>query len=317
MGKASQVRLFSPIYGWLRPPPLWHARPLWHGLLTIGIYTFLAILYKGCMDLPLPRMDARLQKRYLVLVRQHMNAATALAAGIHSLPQVGNSFAATQAAWRFFANDRVTPLRLVEPLRDLGRQAVAESPSPYALLVHDWSKMDYDGHTSKSDQVQLSNALDHGYEQTTALLVDATTGQPLAPMEVSVLAADGRHTTAHAEVQAPLAHLDQIRPTMQASRLWHLSKRLVHIIDREGDSLLHLRAWHADGQLFLVRADDRRVQFRGASHVLTEIVQVLRKEKAFRFVRDVEVRSQEGQLFVAETEVVLDGAAYRRQGKKK
>ena len=82
-------------------------------------------------------MERRLQKRYLGLVQQHMGAATALAAGIHALPQVGGSFAAAQAAWRFFANEEAALPRLVEPLRESGRQAAALSSSAYALLVHD------------------------------------------------------------------------------------------------------------------------------------------------------------------------------------
>src|SRR5437868_15536400 len=101
-----------------------------------------------------------------------MNTETALAAGIHALPQVGDSYAVAQAAWHVFANEETTLPRLVEPLRELGRQGATKSFSEYALLVHDWSKVGYAGHASKIDQVQLSNALDHGYELTTALLVD-------------------------------------------------------------------------------------------------------------------------------------------------
>src|SRR5687768_17208422 len=125
------------------------------------------------MIVPCPRMDERLQDRYRLLVHQHMNTATALAAGIHSLPAVGNAFAASQAAWRFFRNPHVSLPLLVEPLRELGRQGAAQSSSSYVLLVHDWSKIDYAGHRAKADQVQLSNETDHGYELTTALLVDA------------------------------------------------------------------------------------------------------------------------------------------------
>jgi hypothetical protein len=257
-------------------------------------------------------MDRRLQDRYLVLVHQHMNTATTLAAGIHALPYVGNAFAAAQAAWRFFNNKKTTLPVLVEPLRELARQSVAQSSSEYALLVHDWSKIEFAGHASKKDQVQLSHSTDHGYEMTTALLVDAATGMPLAPMELSLLAATGRHTTADAKVQPVIAHLDQILPVMQASESWGLGKRLVHIIDREADSLLHMRQWHAQGHGFLVRADDRRVEFRGASCLLTEIVPLLRQEQAFQDVRDVEIRGKKGRLFVAQTEIILDGPAWQR-----
>jgi hypothetical protein len=263
-------------------------------------------------------MEVRLQSRYLLLVEQHMHVATKLAAGIHTLPHVGDSFTAAQGAWRFFANQRATLPKLVEPLRELGRQVSARSESSYALVVHDWSKIDYAGHTSKTDQVQLSNALDFGYELTTALLVDGGNGQPLAPLELSLLASQGRHSTAAVKPLPPVTHLDQVLPVMKASRKWNLPKRSVHVIDREADSLYHLRQWHADRHLFLVRADDRRVTFRNASLLLSDVVRTLSQEGAFQDTGAVEVRGQKGRSFVAATEVVLSGPAWRRgpDGKK-
>jgi len=260
-------------------------------------------------------MDVRLQKRYVRLVMQHMNAATQLAAGIRGLPAVGNSFAATQAAWRFFSNSRVSLPALAEPLRELGCRAIGQSASDYALLVHDWSKVDYEGHISKTDQLQLSNSLDRGYELMTALLVDASTGSPLAPMELSLLASDGRHSTGSGRPQRSLPHLAQLLPTMQASRCWNIRQRLVHVIDREADSVHHFRQWEQKGHLFLVRGDDRRVEYRGRSLLLSEIVEILRKERVFQVTRDVQVRGKGGKLSIAQASVVLSGPAWHRGSK--
>jgi hypothetical protein len=239
-----------------------------------------------------------------------MNAVQAVAAGVKALPGAGRSFAATQAAWRFFANPRVALAKLVEPLRKAGRQACDESASPYALLVHDWSKLDYDGHKSKTDLTQLSQKLDWGYELTGILLVDAHDGQPLAPMGISILSADGMHTTEADEPQPREAHLEQVLPWMNASRSWGLSKPCVHVIDREGDSLKHMREWRAAGHLFLVRGDDRRVTFRNRSHLLSEIVDVLREEGAFAPHGEVTIRGRKGDKWVAEINIVLDGPAW-------
>jgi hypothetical protein len=257
-------------------------------------------------------MEVRLQRRYLLLVKQHMDSAHHLAAGIHGLPQVCDSFAAAQGAWRFFANWRVSLPLLVEPLRELGRQGCASSESRYALLVHDWSKIDFVGHKSKTDQVQLSNALDIGYEMSSALLVDAHDGQPLAPMELSLLASEGRHSTAAATPLPPVTHLDQILPVMRASRQWNLLKHVVHVIDREADSVIHLRQWDADGHLFLVRADGRRLTYRGVPQLMSEVVQTLARERKFQDTGEVEIRGKKGWSFVAETEVVLSEPAWQR-----
>ncbi len=239
-----------------------------------------------------------------------MNVVQAAAAGVKALPGTGRAFAATQAAWRFFANPRVTLAKLVEPLREAGRQACEESPSPYVLLVHDWSKLDYDGHKSKTDLTQLSQKLDWGYELTGALLVDAHDGTPLASMGISVLSAAGMHTTETDPPTPRVAHLEQVLPWMEASGSWGLSKPCVHVIDREGDSLKQMRGWHAAGHLFLVRADDRRVSFCEKSHLLSEIVGVLRGEGVFKAQGEVTIRGRKGLQWVAETEIVLDGPAW-------
>ena len=238
-----------------------------------------------------------------------MNVVQAVAAGVKALPRTGSVFAATQAAWRFFANPRVTLSKLVEPLRQIGRQACAQSASDYALVVHDWSKMDYDGHKNKKDLTQLSQKLDRGYELTGVLLVDADDGEPLAPMGISVLSADGMYTTEADTPQPRIGHLEQVLPWMEASHSWDLNKRCVHVIDREADSVKHMREWDPD-HLFLVRADDRRISFRGKSHLLSEVVKTLQAEYAFSAYGEVTIRGAKGIKWVAEADVVLDQPAW-------
>lgn len=255
-------------------------------------------------------MELRLQKRYRQLVESHINVVQAVAAGIKAIPSAGKSFAATQAAWRFFRNSNVTTMDLAEPLRDVGRQACTESTSPYALIAFDWSKMDYDGHANKTDLTQLSQELDRGYEMATALLIDAANGSPLAPMGLSVLCSHGMYSTESMLPQSPIAHLEQVLPWMERSRSWGLEKQPVFVIDREADSLKHLRAWDAAGHLFLVRADDRRLMFRGCSQLLSEVAATLQNEGGFQRYEKVSIRGQQGTQWVAETDVVLDQPAW-------
>lgn len=258
-------------------------------------------------------MERRLQKRYARLVREHMHAAQTVAAGLSALPGVNRAFASTQAAWRFYANGSVTLPQLIEPLRASGRQALDEGRETaadgegFVLLVHDWCKLDYSGHTSKADQVQLSHSQDIGYDLYTALLVDADRGSPLCPMEQELKAADGVHTTRHERRGRPRQHLDQILPTMQASRGWGLGRRIVHIIDREADSLFHWRKWAQRGHLFVVRIrDDRCVKWNGQSWKVPQIARKLWEDGAFREMRQVEFHGKPARQFVAEAQVVLD-----------
>src|SRR5260370_31981021 len=122
---------------------------------------------------------------------------------------------------------------------------------PFALLIHDWSKLAFA--PPKRAQVQLTHATDVGYELTTALLVSADDGSPLAPMEMHLKTARGVLSTRH---RAPkdVPHLDQVLPTMNAAHTWDLPQPLVHVIDREADSVDHYRQWEQATDKFLVRA---------------------------------------------------------------
>lgn len=263
-------------------------------------------------ELQLPPLEPRLQKRYHKLVLSHMRNASPLAAGVASLPDGGQAFAATQAAWRFHNNDRVTLTTLVEPLRAVGRDRIQATSSPFALLIHDWSKLTYPS-GSKTDLAVLTHAHDVGYELTTALLVSADDGSPLAPMELHCLTGEGILSTrpgTHA-----VGHLEQVLPTMTASTTWGLSKPLLHVIDREADSVGHYRRWHKAGHKFLVRADDRQVRWDGQARTLSDIRCSLGRGRHFQQAGQTGGALYQGRpatLFVAETRVVLDRPAKKK-----
>jgi hypothetical protein len=250
-------------------------------------------------------MDRRLQRRYVSLVKAHMNVSSTTAAG-PSIAADGTAGAtATQAAWRFFNNERVELAALAEPLREAGRQGCMRSESEFVLLVHDWSKLDYSKHESKRDKRQLTHEHDIGYDLTTVLLVDAHTGSPLAPMQMHLRTADAVYSTAENPPPASDHHLDQLQPTMDEVESWGLSRRGVHVIDREGDSLGDFREWAPAGHLFLVRCDDRRVLWNGESWLISEIVEHFDRTETFHDVREVLFQGTAARQEVAEATIVL------------
>jgi hypothetical protein len=263
----------------------------------------------------LPPVELRLQRRYLNMVQSHLRCASELAAGVASLPSSRQAFAATQASWRFLNNPRIGLPMLAEPLREVGRSRVKQLESRFALLVHDWSKLSFI--SGKRDLTQLTHTTDIGYELTTALMVSADDGSPLAPMEMHLKTADGVLSTRNpAPDDEP--HLDQVLATMQASREWKLEKSLLHVIDREADSVDYFRKWDAAGFKFLVRGDDRRVHWSGKSPLLSEIRRSLAQRGAFFKVTDeASYHGQAAQLWVAETTVTLYRPAKKNVGGKR
>ncbi|MFN0197409.1 MAG: IS4 family transposase [Planctomycetaceae bacterium] len=275
----------------------------------------------GILDgIEIKDMDVRLQRRYWRLVREHMKTNPDVAAGPKALFDQNQSFASTQALWRFLANPRVGLPQLVEPLRQVGVRAVGESASGYALLVHDWSKLSFPGHAAKTDQTRLSHKEDIGYELYTSLLIDAADGRALAPMELELLSAAGVHTTSQSACRPRRHHLEQLLPTMEASRTWNVPARMVHVIDREADSQFHFREWHRSGHLFLVRADfTRKVDWRGHLFKLPDLAKRLDRDGFFQDAGELKFHGQLARRSVACVEVALSRPARKRtaQGRVK
>lgn len=253
-------------------------------------------------------MERRLQSRYRTLVKSQLKASSPLAAGPATLPQTAHSATATQAAWRFYNNERVSLDALAEPLRIAGRQGCERSSADFVLLAYDWSKLDYGTHTSKADRLQLTHQHDIGYDLTCALLIDAQDGAPLAPLEMHLKTGQTVHSTSPALAQWTDAHLDQLQPLMDRASVWQLNKPVVHIIDREADSLGHYRSWHAAGHLFLVRGDDRRVLWNEQPVLISEIVADCENTGKFQPIREVLYRGQQAWQRVAEVSIVLHKA---------
>ena len=126
-----------------------------------------------------PDTDPRLQKRYRKLVQQHLSTAKSVAAGLRMLPQTKLPFSAAQAAYRFYANDRVSLPQLAEPILAHAPVAVAAACREWCLVLHDWSPLHYTHHESKKDRIVLYNKNDFGYLMQTALLISDQNGDPL------------------------------------------------------------------------------------------------------------------------------------------
>src|SRR5207253_1129285 len=126
------------------------------------------------MVFPIPELEPRSQRRDQQLVKEHLHTNESVAAGPRALPGVNQAFASTQAAWRFYANPRVTLAELATPLIASGRDLLASECQNYVLIRPDWSDLHYVTHTRKTDRIALSK--DPGYQLETALLVSDRTG---------------------------------------------------------------------------------------------------------------------------------------------
>jgi Transposase DDE domain len=252
--------------------------------------------------------EPRLQRRYHQLIVSQLSSAQRLAAGVHAPPTLAKGFATTQAAWRFYGNERITLPDLCAPLLDHARAAVPGCCDQWLLVALDWCNLHYNAHDSKADRVALSMNNDLGYEMLTALGVSDREGSPIAPLCLELRAADGLHTTRSARVQKPLSQLDGLEPVMDHLAAQSLGKPPVFIIDREADSVAHYRRWDRAGRMFLIRADDsRKVLHAGTEQPLREVAKSLRQRMSK--TRAVLYKGKPAEQFIAETTVVLNRPA--------
>jgi len=222
----------------------------------------------------------------------------------------------SQKLWRFCSDPRVEEAALIEPMHEAVRREAAGRPG-VLLAIHDWSTLSFGGHPSKVDRATLTHAHDVGYDLATVLMARGGDGAPIAPVMVSLTTADGVLSTRDDAPSADTPHIDQIRGDMHYIRGLGFAATVVHVIDREADSVNHWRQWSADGHLALVRGDDRKVLCQGEETSLQAIAEQLHRDGVFEDAGAASYRGRKARLFVCEAEVVLHRAGKRNQGKKK
>ena len=258
----------------------------------------------------LPGAEPRLQRRYKKLVVSHLRPADRLAAGLHD-PGAGvdaGPMAATQAAWRFYANDSVGLAQLAAPLVGCARAAVPGACDRHVLVALDWCPLHYGSHGSKRDRVGLARRNDLGYDLLTALALGDRDGSPIAPLCLELRAADGVHSTRAARPLPPPSRLDRLGPVMAhaCGLLSGLGRTPVFVVDREADSVGHYRRWGRAGRRFVVRADaQRKVLHEGHERKLSQVPALLRRRGGLSFAREVEFKAKPARQYVGEAQVVL------------
>jgi hypothetical protein len=261
-----------------------------------------------------------LSKRYHQLVVSHLSAAHRVAAGLHAEPALTSSLAATQAAWRFFANDATTLPVLAGPLCDAARAAIPEACDGHTLVPLDWSNLHLAGHEARHDRVELAHRTDLGYELLTGLALSDRDGSPIAPLCLELRSAAGLHSTRSPQVLEAGSSLDGLAAVMKhvtdLVATAALARPPVFIIDREADSIGHFRQWAQAGHRFVVRANDAPlVEYGGTAMPLGKAGDSLRE--SMTFARAVEFHGSPARQYVAECEVTLTRPANMHRTDKK
>jgi hypothetical protein len=257
-----------------------------------------------------------LQDAYAILIKGFGKTGSSAAPGPGATVAGLKPASFSQKLWRFCIDSRVKESALIEPMHTMVRQELTSRPG-VLLAVHDWSTLSFGTHPSKTDRKTLTHAKDVGYDLATVLMVRGDDGATIAPVSVSLTTADGVLSTRDDVPAEGLCHIDQVLGDMRYVRDSDFAPTVVHVIDREADSVNHWRQWDADGHRAVVRADDRIVLHEGRKTTLDAVAGKLRQDDAFKGAGEARYHGRKANLFVAEAGVVLHRPGKRYVGKKR
>lgn len=259
-------------------------------------------------------LEPRLERRYHQLVRSHMVMSDLLSPGVKSSLRSKEAFSQTQAAWRFFNNERCELSELVKPMLE---HAVSQSESccKYGLVVHDWSGLIYKRHESKTDRFGVHNKQELGYELQASLLLNDNHGGPISPVALNLVTDEKVLSTYDKDAKHDKTHLEELENRVNYIETCDFKRPLVHIIDREGDSVQLMRA--LKGNQWLVRCrSNSHVEYDGASLRVDNLA----KQLLFTHARTIQYKGQKAEQHLAEAEVSVTRVAKPKKtenGKRK
>jgi hypothetical protein len=128
--------------------------------------------------------DERLKKRFTTLVETFVENPAG------SIPEACGSWAATQAAYRFFDNEAMEPERVIAAM---AAATAGRCPGvPRVLAVQDTTSLDFTAHTDTDGLGPLEHPDHRGLFVHTALALDPQSGVPLGVLSQAVWARDVR-----------------------------------------------------------------------------------------------------------------------------
>lgn len=175
-----------------------------------------------------------------------------------------------------------------------------------ALIVHDWSQLQYVKHNHKIQRLQRTRQYDSGYELQTSLLVDAASGLPIAPLAQTLSDASGCYSTFTEHYAKRRPHLDSLAEQIKTVEQYPIEKTKVHIIDRKGDSIAHLREMSSQGFKWLIRAKEgHRIEHQGETGKIAVAAERVETQQ----VQPISYNGNRHMLHVGETAIRMTRTA--------
>ena len=253
-------------------------------------------------------LDKRLVRRYNQLVKSHMKMSTLLTPGVRSTLEGSEAFTQTQAAWRFFNNERCSLSELIKPIQRMALDQSEQLNKAYNLVAHDWSGLIYKKHTSKKDRYGVHHEKELGYELQASLLLNEENGGPIAPIALNVVSKEAVLSTYSETCSRDDSHLDELSKRIDFIEDMGFKAPVVHILDREGDSVELMRVLKAKKWLLRCRSNSC-VTYEGSSIRIDKLSHQL----SFTQIRSIDYKGQRAEQYLAQAQVTVTRDAQHKK----
>lgn len=213
-------------------------------------------------------------------------------------------FAQVQASWRFLNNESVKIEDLNQPIKEALDAGIKKECEEYLLAMSDWSHIDYKHHRSKKELVsknKKASCKQIGYDLQTTLAVSDVTGEPIAPIVHNLKTDKQVYSNYDYNIPIESSHLEELGSRVKAIKgTLQTNKKIVHIVDRESDSVAFMRELQKSNTLFLLR-----VKTNGSLYLPKEKVSIKQGELANqlelgKYVKSIQYQNKKVKIYVNE-----------------
>lgn len=234
-------------------------------------------------------------------------------------------FAQVQGCWRFLNNENVTIEGLFEPIEEHLKSGIEKHCDEYVLAMSDWSHLDYKKHSSKKELIskkKKGNAKQIGYDLQTTIAVSDKTGEPIAPIVHNLKTNEKVYSTYDKNIDINSTHLEELGVRAKGIKsLLETDKKIVHIVDRESDSVAFMRDLSKSDSLFLLRVKNSSKLYYPKEDIDIKQGELANKLGLGKKVKSIQYKKKKVTIYVNECEVEVKRDATKfiinEEGKKK
>jgi hypothetical protein len=261
------------------------------------------------------KMESRLERRHKDLVKRQMSHKQNSINGLNLLIKDTKSFSEVQSAWRFYNNEKVDIESLNNPILEKGISRVLEENSKYVLVMHDWSLISYRNHDSKEDCIEskrskTKESKSKGYDLQSSLVVSELSGNPIMPIAQNLKTSKRVYSSYKKDIDKKLTRLEELSDRIKyIDERLDKSKKKVHIVDREGDSIEFIREIYPNSYFIIRGMDNRSVEHNNEKIKQKELSNKLDNG---RYVKSIKYGKKEVDIYVNSVDIKITRDAIKR-----